>query len=195
MRRIPFVSWLVSSFVSAVLVLLCGSAAEAGEQARTSPRGHVVLERPAADTHWVQGQVTVGAPPDEVWARLENVAAWPRLLTDVERLEVKERRGSHWEIELETRTLGHGELPYHVDLQPEPSRRVRFWRSGSGVAVQAFLLVREGPTPRQSNVVYSLYLRLSGLPHLLISDHSLVEKQQHMVSVTLSDLDRAFSSP
>ena len=108
-------------------------------------------------------------------------------------MDVTERRGSHWEVRLETRTLGHGELPYHVDL--ESGRRVRFWRTGSGVAVQAFLLVREGPTPLQANVVYSLYLKLTGLPHLLISDESLGKKQEHMVAVTLADLYTAFPPP
>lgn len=151
------------------------------------------MQREASDPHWVQGQVTVSAPPELVWSRLQNVAEWPRLLTDVERLDVTERRGSRWEIMLETRTLGHGELPYHVDL--EPGRRVRFWRTGSGVAVQAFMLVREGPTPLHSNVVYSLYVRLTGLPHLLISDESLGKKQEHMVAVSLADLYRAFPPP
>jgi uncharacterized membrane protein len=170
-------------------VLLC-SKAEAREQARTSP---VSVEHASSDPRWVQGQVTVSAAPEVVWSRLQNVAGWPSLLTDVARLDVTGRRGTHWEIELETRTLGHGELPYHVEL--EPSRRVRFWRTGSGVAVNAFLLVREGPTPAQASIVYSLYVRLSGLPHLLISDESLGKKQEHMVAVTLGDLERAFRSP
>jgi uncharacterized membrane protein len=173
-----------------VLFVLLGSAAEAREQAKSSP---VSLAPPAADPHGVQGQVTISAPPDAVFARLENVADWPRLLTDVAHLEVKERRDTRWEIELETRTLGHGSLPYHVDV--ERGRRVRFWRTGSGVAVQAFLLVRDGPTRGQANVVYSLYIRLSGVPRLLISDDSLHKKQEHMVRVTLEDLDRGFPPP
>jgi|GEM_PF-2837456 len=170
--------------------LLLGPGAEAREQARSSP---VSVERVPSAPHWMQGQVIVSAPPEVVWARLQDVAGWPKLLTDVARLEVKERRGSRWEIELETRTLGHGQLPYHVEL--EPGRRVRFWRSGSGVAVQAFLLVRDGPAPGKANVVYSLYVHLTGLPHLLLPDSSLDEKQEHMVSVTLGDLERGFRSP
>jgi hypothetical protein len=57
------------------------------------------------------------------------------------------------------------------------------------------LLVRDGPTPLQADVVYSLYVQLTGLPHLLISDESLGKKQEQMVAVTLSDLYRAFPPP
>lgn len=169
---------------------MLGSETAAREQAKSSP---VSVERVPSAPRWMQGQVTVSAPPEVVWARLQDVAGWPKLLTDLARLDVKERRGSRWEIDLETRTLGHGQLPYHVEL--EPGLRVRFWRSGSGVAVQAFLLVRDGPTSGTANIVYSLYVRLTGLPHVLLPDSSLDEKQEHMVSVTLRDLERGFRSP
>jgi uncharacterized membrane protein len=138
----------------------------------------------------VQGQVTVAVPPGIVWSRLQNVADWPRLMTDIERLKVVERRGPRWEVELETRTLGHGSLDYHVDLAP--GRSVRFWRTGSGVAAQGYLTVRDGPTEHEANIVYTLYIRLSGLPRLLISDDAMREKQEHMVTVTLGDLYRAY---
>lgn len=172
--------------ICAVLLVLFARDAGAEEQAPNP----VVLERTGADPHWVQGQVTLNAPPGVVLARLRNVPEWPRLLTDIKQLKVVGRQDeAHSDVELETRTLGHGSLRYQVELAP---RQVKFSRTGSGVAVAAVLVVRDGPTPQQSNVVYSLYIRLSGAPGLLISDKSLHQKQEHMVSVTLADLHRAW---
>jgi uncharacterized membrane protein len=180
-RSVSKRSWLIG-----VLVLAASTSSEAREQAKTPP---VVMEH-VADPHWVQGQVTIAASPEVVWSALQKVDAWPQLLTDVERLEVRQHDGSHWEIELETRTLEHGMLGYHVELGP--GRLVRFWRDGMGVAVSAFLRVRDGRTKDECNVIYTLAIHLSGIPRLLISDASLHEKQSHMVEVTLADLHRAF---
>jgi hypothetical protein len=134
--------------------------------------------------------VTIAAAPAEVFARLENVPEWPSLLSDITRLKVTGRQGDLWQVELETRTLDHGSLGYHVEL--DRPRQVRFWRTGNGVAVNAILLVRDGRGPNETNVVYSLYIKLTGAPHLLLSDRALRAKQEHMVAVTLADLDRSF---
>jgi hypothetical protein len=47
----------------------------------------------------------------------------------------------------------------------------------------------------RSTAAEILYMRLSGVPRLLISDESLREKQEHMVTVTLADLYRAYAPP
>ncbi len=147
--------------------------------------------RDAADPRWVQGEVTVDAPPDVVFARLEHVETWPQLLTDIARLKVLDHRDSHWEIELETRTLGHGMLGYDVNIGP--GKVAKLTTNRMGVKAVGHTLVRPGPTPGQSNVVYSLFLEVSGLPSLLISDKTLREKQEHMLTVTLADFQRAFA--
>lgn len=176
----------------AALVALTGAGATAGVARADAPAGEpVVAAVVPGDTRWVQGQVTVAAPPEVVWARLQDVAAWKTLMSDIKRLEVKQRRGTRWEVALETRTLPQGALDYHVDVGP--SRSVRLWRTGSGVAVQGITMVRPGPTAGESNVVYSLYIRLGGVPSILISERSLREKQLHMVTTTLGDLRRAFA--
>jgi hypothetical protein len=151
--------------------------------------------RDANDPRWVQGDVTVNAPPDAVWARLARVEEWPRTLTDVASIKVLDRRTDDrghtlWKIELETVTLDHGMLGYEVDS--DPARSLLLSTDRMGVRAMAQTLVRPGPTPAQSNVVYSFFLRLSGIPSLLISDSSLRKKQEHMVDVTLGDIVRAF---
>jgi hypothetical protein len=154
--------------------------------------------RDASDPRWVQGDVTVNAPPDVVWARLASVDDWTHTLTDVASLKVLDRRTddrghTRWKIELETRTLGHGMLGYEVDS--DPARSLLLSTDRMGVRAVAQTLVRSGPTPNQSNVVYSLFIELSWLPSLLISEKSLRQKQEHMVDVTLGDIGRAFPKP
>jgi hypothetical protein len=151
----------------------------------------VPAHRDAKDPRWVFGSVTVDAPPDQVWARIERVDAWPQILTDVARLRVTEHQGPHWAIDLETRSLGHGMLGYTVETSPE--RVLKLSTDKLGVHALAYTRVHPGPTPGQSNVSYSLFLELKGAPSLLISDRSLREKQDHMVAVTLADIQRAFA--
>jgi hypothetical protein len=150
-----------------------------------------VWRRDPKDPRWVQGEVTVDASPDAVFARVERVDAWPHFLTDVLRLRVLEHRpgASHWKIELETRTLGHGMLGYDVEVGP--GRALKLYTNRLGVKAVAHTLVRPVGTS-QANVVYSFFLELSGLPSLLISDKELRQKQEHMVAVTLADVARAF---
>jgi hypothetical protein len=154
--------------------------------------------RDANDPRWVQGDVTVDAPPEVVWTRLARVDEWPRTLTDVAAVKVLDRRTDErghtiWKIELETVTLDHGMLGYEVDSDPGHSLVLSTDRMG--VRAMAQTLVRPGPTPNRANVVYSFFIRLSGIPSILISDGSLRQKQEHMVDVTLGDIGRAFSKP
>jgi hypothetical protein len=149
------------------------------------------------DPRWVQGDVTVDAPPDVVWARLARVDDWTHTLTDVADLKVLERRTDErghmrWKIELETRTLDHGMLGYDVDS--DPARSLLLTTDRMGVHAVAQTLVRAGPAPDRSNVVYSFFIRLSGLPSLLLSEKTLRQKQEHMVDVTLRDIGRAFAA-
>jgi hypothetical protein len=180
---------------SSLVVLVLGalplvSATGAAEAAASSPP--VSSWRLPNDKRWVQGQVIVDAPPDVVWKRLERVDTWPKLLSDIARFRVTDHQGSRWKIELETHTLNHGMLPYTVELR-EQSRSLRLWAKEMGVTIVADMLVRDGGRPQASNVVYSMYIELSGLPKLLISEANLRKKQQHMVDVTLGDIWRAYA--
>lgn len=178
-------SFIGLSFISLALAF---TPSEARGDAKPPP---VTVSHYPADPHWVQGQVIVNAPPDVVLARLERVDTWPQILTDISQVEVVDHKDDHWHIKLETRTLGRGMLPSQVMIQ-RPERRVVFWGNDTGVSSAAYTTVRNGPTPNQSNVVYSFYIQISGIAHLIISESSLREKQEHMVQVTLEDIRRAY---
>ncbi len=135
----------------------------------------------------------MNAPPDVVLSRLEHVETWPQILSDIAQIEVVDHKDDHWNIKLETRTLGHGMLPSQVMIQ-RPERRVVFWGKDTGVQSAAYTTVRSGPNPNQSNVVYSFYIEISGIAHLVISESTLREKQEHMVQVTLEDIRRAYAN-
>jgi hypothetical protein len=79
------------------------------------------------------------------------------------------------------------------DVETSPERVIKLSTDRLGVHAMAYTRIHPGPTPGQSNVSYSLFLELKGLPSLLISDDSLREKQNHMVAVTLADIRRGFS--
>jgi hypothetical protein len=108
-------------------------------------------------------------------------------------MRVVDHRGTHWGIELETRTLGHGMLGY--DVETSPDHVIKLSTDRLGVHAMAYTRIHPGPTSDTSLVSYSLFLQLKGLPSLLISEKSLREKQDHMVAVTLADISRTFGSP
>jgi hypothetical protein len=185
--------------VFVVFVLLPSAAIDARAEGptTTSPppppaQPKIQWHRDAKDPRWVQGEVTVDATPDAVFARVERVGVWPQFLSDVLRVKVLEHPpgGSHWKIELETRTLGHGMLGYDVDVGP--GRTLKLYTNRLGVKAVAQTLVRPAGGASQTNVVYSFFIELSGLPSLLISEKELHEKQEHMVAVTLADVAKAF---
>lgn len=172
---------------SVMLFVLRGTVAAADDSAQA-----VAAHRDGKDPRWVLGSVVVNASPDEVWERFERVDTWPQMLSDIARMKVVDHRDTHWGIELETRTLGHGMLGY--DVQTSPERVVKLSTDKLGVHVLAYTRIRPGPRASQSLVSYSLFLELNGLPSLLIDDKSLREKQDHMVAVTLADIGRRFGS-
>ncbi len=150
------------------------------------------VRRDTKDPRWVQGEVTVDASPDVVFANVAQVDAWPKTLTDISRLKVLSHRGDHWEVELETRTIPAGMLAYDIAVTPA-NRSLRLYTNRMGVYTIAQTDVKPGPTPEQSKVTYSLLITVSGVPSLLISEKSLHKKQEHMVDQTLGDLSRAFT--
>ncbi len=163
-------------------------------EARADSPAPYTVHRDTKDPRWVQGEVTVDAAPDVVFAIVAQVDAWPKTMTDISRLKVVSHKGDHWEVELETRTIPAGMLAYDVAVTPA-NRSARLYTNRMGVYTIAQTDVKPGPTPGQSKVTYSLLITVSGVPSLLISEKSLRTKQEHMVDQTVGDLYRAFKKP
>jgi hypothetical protein len=189
-QRLFFRVGLISALaVGGLLVSSRGEVAHA-QQGAAPQRGAGVAHRDEKDPRWVWGTVTVDASQDEVWSRFQQVQSWPTMLSDIARLQVEGHRANHWDIKLETKTLGHGMLGYDVDAGDD--RVIRLKTDTLGVHVLAVTRILPGPTAKQTNVSYALFLELKGAPSLLISGKSLREKQDHMVSVSLADIRRTF---
>jgi hypothetical protein len=184
--HLGLINKLSSLALAAITVLIVVLVRAGDSQAAPTPQ----VSRVQSDPRWIQGHVVVGAPPDVVFARLTQVDQWQSLFTDIAKMKVKSRSAEHWTIELETRTLGHGTLPYKVDIGP--GRHLRFWTNGRGVRADGETFVREGPTASQSEVTYQLFIDLSGIPALAVPERVLRPKQEHMVVTQLADLGRAF---
>ncbi len=163
-------------------------------EARADSPAPYTVHRDTKDPRWVQGEVTVDAAPDVVFAMVSQVDAWPKTLTDIARLKVVSHKGDHWEVELETRTIPAGMLAYDVQATPA-NRSLRLYTDRMGVYTIAQTDVKPGPTPGQSKVTYSLLITVSGVPSLLISEKSLRAKQEHMVDQMVGDLYRAYKKP
>ena len=147
--------------------------------------------RDAKDPRWVQGEVTLNAPPDVVFALVEKVDSWPQTLTDIKRFKVTSHHGDHWQVDLETRTIPAGMLGYDVEVM-RPVRELKLYTDRMGVKAVAQTNVRPAPIAGQSILTYSLYLTASGVASMLISNSSLRSKQEHMVAVSLADFYRTF---
>ncbi len=191
MARLVFKFSVTSAMVAALLLLSSRGEVAHAQQASASPQaGAGVAQRDEKDPRWVWGTVTVNLPQDEVWSRFQKVQSWPSILSDIARLQVTGHRDQHWDIKLETKTLGHGLLGYDVDASPD--HVIRLKTDQLGVHALAVTRVLPGPTATQTNVSYALFLELKGVPSLLIGEASLREKQNHMVSVSLADIRRSF---
>ncbi len=70
---------------------------------------------------------------------------------------------------------------------------MKVWTNDMGVKAVTYTTVRQGETPNESNVVYSMFIEVSGVPSLLISEKSLRQKQEHMVATTLEDMNKSFA--
>jgi hypothetical protein len=139
----------VFSCAGCCLALAIGAASARLVRADGDGQAAVRWHRDASDPRWVQGDVTVNAPPDVVWARLARVDDWTHTLTDVAKLKVLDRKTddhghTRWKIELETRTLDHGMLGYEVDS--DPVRSLLLTTDRMGVHAVAQTLVRSGPS-------------------------------------------------
>jgi uncharacterized membrane protein len=173
-----------------ILLLASPSVGAAQEAVVPASAGPVEVNQVGSD--WSQAQVIVNAPPGVVWDTVQQVPEWPRVLSDVEQMRVIEHDGPAWVVDLESRTLHHGMHRYSVRLDPM-QRRVIARSRGGGVSVDSYMLVRPGPTPSQSDVVYSLRIETSGVARLAMSEGTLHTKQAHIVESTLEDLQRRFA--
>lgn len=185
--RLPGAALLVSS----AFVLLT-SFATSPALAQPATPSSITWARDRNDPHWVQGQVNVSAPPDAVWARVADVPNWPKLLTDIKWLKVLERGKDRWRVKLETRTFECGAHEYAVTLLE--GRALTFEIDAPGIDSKARVLVRSGASAKQANVVYSLYVRATGIVGWFISEKELRKRQEAMVVRALADIQRAFGA-
>lgn len=175
--------------VVSALVLLVVFVPKPVQAQAAAPPG-ITWSRDKSDPHWVQGQVNVNASLDAVWNRVSDVPNWPKLLTDIKWLKVLDKGKDHWRIKLETRSFECGAHEYHVALHG--GNLLTFEIDAPGIDSKARVLVRSGASPEQSNVVYSLYVRATGIVGWFVSEKELRRRQEAMVVRALTDLQRAF---
>lgn len=175
-----------------IALVLLTSFAIRPAQAQVAPPPGVTWARDRSDPHWVQGQVNVSALPEAVWARVADVPNWPKLLTDIKWLKVLDKGKDRWRVKLETRTFECGAHEYTVTVLG--GRALAFEIDAPGIDSKARVLVRPGASAAQANVVYSLYVRATGIVGWFISEKELRKKQEAMLVRALTDIQRAFGA-
>ena len=177
--------------LTAVITLMSPARPLAHAEGATPPR--ITWARDRNDPHWVQGQVNVGATPGAVWTRVADVPNWPKLLNDVKWVQVLERSKNWLRVKLETRTFDCGAHEYTVTLH-DGQRLLTFEIDAPGIDSRARVLVRPGASAAQANVVYSLYVRATGIMGWFISEKELRKRQETMMLRALTDIQRTFGT-
>lgn len=177
-------------FLSTIVLLASFLSGPAQAQGATPPG--ITWAHDRTDPHWVQGQVNVNASPDAVWARVADVPNWPKLLTDIKWLKVLDKGKDRWRVKLETRTFECGAHEYKVMLLG--GRALTFEIDAPGIDSKARVVVRPGASPSQANIVYSLYVRATGIMGWFISEKQLRGRQEAMVIRALTDIQRTFGA-
>jgi hypothetical protein len=173
--------------MGSLLVLLSSAPARAE---RPDELG-ISWQRDKNSPHWVHGMVDVSAAPAEVWRRLQPVADWPKIFTDIKWLSVKQRAKSNIRVRLETRTFTCGAHDYVIAMDPA-TQTGTLEIDAPGVDSRARLIVRKGAREGQANIAYSLYVKATGVVGWFISEEALHQKQEQMVQRYLRDLENAF---
>ena len=175
----------IGAVASSVLLAARGARAEAPNRPTWA--------RDSKDPRWVQGQVVAPAAADAVWARLQRVAEWPQMFSDIKAMRILERGPDDYRVKLETRTFNCGAHEYKVHF--DPSRSAKLWIDAPGVTALAYMRVLEGVGEGASRVVYSLFLEARGIAAWFHTENDLRAKQESMVVRYLEDLERAFRAP
>jgi hypothetical protein len=82
----------------------------------TAPSRGVTWERSTSNPRWVIGRVNVGTSPNRVRERLEEVADWPLLFTDLAAVNVLKHDGPYWRVSTVSSTLDCGEFEAYIDF-------------------------------------------------------------------------------
>ncbi len=183
----------LARYASLFLALVLGLAT-IGWQAWTHPGQPAHWWHNDKDPRWVQGQIDLDTPASEVWQRIAAVRAWPTLFSDVASFSVRSvsTDAAHWVVRFESRTIGHGEHDYRVELDPRP-RSGRMMVDVFGVRATAYVSV----TPideRRSRVSYAIFAEKRGLFGLFVPERALRVNEERLVERTLDDLARVFGA-
>ncbi len=150
-----------------------------------------VWRRDAADPRWVIGRVELGAPPDQVWARLSQLERWGELFSDVRSVRVLEHDGPRWRLQIDTWLMKScGPHEYRVEVE---GRSLRVEIVATGLRAHLRMEVLEGAIAGRSAVTYALFIDPKGVVGALLPKKRLRNVQESMVSTYLSDIGRRFT--
>ncbi|MDP2342697.1 MAG: SRPBCC family protein [Deltaproteobacteria bacterium] len=163
-------------------LLLVATATAHGADARAAPALDDPL--PLSST----GHVTIARPVSDVFAALADPLAWPRLLTDVERVERDRRDAKSWRVV--SKLLGHAHV---LELTLERDRLVHFHVTDPGPGGKLVVDIRFEPLAAdRTRVWYAMKTVLPlGLDSVFDDDFIRRVREKKIVG-DLADIERQF---
>lgn len=150
----------------------------------------VSLTTDPANPEIVVGRVRLGAPPAVVWNRLRRVDEWPRLFTDVRKLEVRRHQGDHWVVRLDSAVFKCGPHDYEVHFKSDQAAELRI--DAPGIDASGTLSIV--PAPGGSIFEHRLRVHVGRVVGWFVSERDVRDRQWRLVRAYLIDLERAFGA-
>lgn len=147
-----------------------------------------VVEKP---DHVTEASVTLDASPADVYELVTDYREWPRLLSDVESVDVDGGRRDA-KVRFRSAALGHEVAVKFDNLE---NRAIQFHSVDAppGARARGHYVLEPIDGGRRTKLVATFYLDVGGVAGILISDRSLRAKRQAKLRADLGDVAARFS--
>ncbi|HEU0035918.1 MAG TPA: SRPBCC family protein [Kofleriaceae bacterium] len=177
---------LVHVAVAAMLASACGGAATADTPASTTT---IRMTHPSSSV--TEGEITVGASPDAVYAVLTDYEGWPRVFTYLDRVQIHTQQGDAVEIATVSKTGKTAELRCRNE---RATRTVRFEQVNGRAHVAADIAVKTGQAAGTASIRVRMTAKVSGALGWLVSDATIRHKREQKITKDLRLLQAYFEN-
>jgi hypothetical protein len=152
--------------------------------------GEIVLSKDKSDQKKVLSTIVIKASKAKVLALLQDIAKWKQVFSDIRMLEVLAHENGRWRVKMATQAFDCGVHKDHEYLIQSEINRVSMKLDASGLrAVQEFVISGD---EKETQIKYSLFVDITGIYGLLVTNSSLEKKRMEIAKIYLSDLQKAF---
>lgn len=147
-----------------------------------------------APHHTTEATITVDASPAEIYALVTDYAGWTSFLGDVSGVKVERGGRRDARVRFHSRALDH---TVTVQFDNEPDRRIHFIgvEGPPGGHASGTYVLEPVDGGRRTRITASLYLDVTGIGSLFVSDAKLRELRHAKLRADLEDVVRRVMRP